>query len=163
VVTGITGIRHTEITLRGEANHAGAFPMDLRRDPMAGFAEAASSLIDLAHRRGRPAVTAVGRVQVWPNAPAIIPRDVTFTVDARHPDHAAFADLHAVHAALLGEVAFRRGLGLDSRIVFDLRPTPCDPVIIDAAEAAARDAGNPALRMASGAGHDSQQMSSSSS
>ncbi len=158
VVTGITGIRHTEITLRGEANHAGAFPMDLRRDPMAGFAEITSRLIDHAHRLGRPAVTTVGKVQVWPNAPAIIPRDVTFTVDARHPDPAAYARLHATHAALIQEVALRRGLDVETRIVFDLPPTPCAPAIIAAAETAAHDAGIATLRMASGAGHDSQQM-----
>jgi allantoate deiminase len=158
VVTGITGIRHTEIRLRGEANHAGAFPMDLRHDPMAGFAEITSRLIDHAHRLGRPAVTTVGKVQVWPNAPAIIPRDVTFTIDARHPDPAAYPSLHATHAALIAEVASRRALELTTRIVFDLPPTPCDPAIIDAAEAAARDAGIATLRMASGAGHDSQQI-----
>ena len=50
VVTGITGIRHYLVELTGEQNHAGAFPMDMRRDPMAGFAEIASTLIDTAHR-----------------------------------------------------------------------------------------------------------------
>ncbi len=33
IVNAITGIRHYVVKLRGMANHAGAFPMDLRRDP----------------------------------------------------------------------------------------------------------------------------------
>ena len=41
IVTGITGVRHYLVTLTGTQNHAGAFPMDMRRDPMAGFAEIA--------------------------------------------------------------------------------------------------------------------------
>jgi allantoate deiminase len=43
IVDAITGIRHYRVTLTGVQNHAGAFPMDLRRDPMAGFAEIASA------------------------------------------------------------------------------------------------------------------------
>src|SRR4029450_3615544 len=31
VVTGITGLRHYAVELTGTANHAGAFPMNLRR------------------------------------------------------------------------------------------------------------------------------------
>jgi allantoate deiminase len=107
VVDAITAIRHTRVTLTGEQNHAGAFPMDLRRDPMAGFAEATSALIDHAHRLGRPAVTTIGSCLPYPNAPAVIPRSVTFTIDARHPDPAAAAKMHEVHAALLHEIAAR--------------------------------------------------------
>ena len=54
VVTGITGLRHYDAELTGVANHAGAFPMDLRRDPTAGFAEIVTTLIGAAERIGRP-------------------------------------------------------------------------------------------------------------
>jgi allantoate deiminase len=158
VVSGITGIRHTKVTLTGEANHAGAFPMDLRRDPMAGFAEIAATLIDHAHRLGRPAVTTIGHCVPYPNAPAIIPREVTFTIDARHPDADAGATLHSVHAAVIAEVAARRGLRAHSVVQFDLPPCPCDPTLVATLEAAARTEGIDHLTMASGAGHDSQQI-----
>jgi allantoate deiminase len=156
VVTAITGIRHTQITLTGEANHAGAFPMDLRRDPMAGFAEVADRLISHAHRLGRPAVTTIGRIAVQPNAPAIIPREVRFTLDARHPRPDDYDNLHRTHAAMLAEVTARRGLTLQTEVQFDLPPTLCAPEIVTALRAAAADV--PHMLMASGAGHDSQQM-----
>ncbi|MCA9859302.1 MAG: hydantoinase/carbamoylase family amidase, partial [Thermomicrobiales bacterium] len=76
IVHAITGIRHATVTLHGTANHAGAFPMDLRRDPMAAAAEIISGVIDTAHRMGRPAVTTVGRMVAEPNFPAIIPECV---------------------------------------------------------------------------------------
>jgi allantoate deiminase len=158
VVSAITGIRHTKITVTGEQNHAGAFPMDLRRDPMAGFAEMAGGLIDHAHRLGRPAVTTIGRIEVWPNAPAIIPRDVTFTLDARHPRQADYANLHQTHGLMLREIAERRGLTLSSEVQFDLPPMPCDPAIIAALTQSAQDLSIPHVAMASGAGHDSQQI-----
>jgi allantoate deiminase len=158
VVDAITGMRHTEIVLTGVANHAGAFPMDLRQDPMAGFAEIAGGVVATAHRMGRPAVTTVGRVAVDPNAPAIIPRAVTFTIDARHPDPAARDRLYALHDGLVREVAARRGLGVESRVLFDHPPCPSDPGLVATLEAAAAAQGVPTLRMASGAAHDTQQM-----
>src|SRR3569623_1258144 len=78
IVDAITGLRHYHVTLTGEQNHAGAFPMDLRRDPMAGFAEIASGVINTAHRLGRPAVTTIGRCEVIPNGAAVVPREVRF-------------------------------------------------------------------------------------
>ncbi len=158
VVSAITGIRHTKVTLVGEQNHAGAFPMDLRRDPMAGFAEMAGGLVGHAHRLGRPAVTTIGRIEVWPNAPAIIPRDVSFTLDARHPRADDYAALHQTHHAMMAEIAARRGLALTSEVQFDLPPTPCDPAIIAALTQSAQALGVAFVEMASGAGHDSQQM-----
>ena len=158
IVDAITGMRHTEIVLTGVANHAGAFPMDLRQDPMAGFAEIAAGVVATAHRMGRPAVTTVGRVAVDPNAPAIIPRAVTFTIDARHPDPAARDRLYARHDGLIREVAARRGLGVESRVLFDHPPCPSEPDLVALLESGAAAQGVPTLRMASGAAHDTQQM-----
>lgn len=158
IVDAITGIRHLEVTLTGEQNHAGAFPMDLRRDPMAGFAEIASTLIDHTHRSGRPAVTTIGRVEVDPNGPAIIPRSVTFTIDARHPDPEARKSIYAVHEAVLREVSGRRRLQLDVRTNLSHEPCLSDPHLLDVLRSAATEQAIPHLVMASGAGHDAQQI-----
>ena len=109
MVTGITGLRHYEVELTGTANHAGAFPMDLRRDPMAGFAEITSTVIDTAHRAGRPAVTTVGRAFVEPNGASIIPGRVRFTIDARHPDADFYYRLCAQHEASMRAIATSKG------------------------------------------------------
>lgn len=158
IVTGITGIRHTQVTLTGEQNHAGAFPMDLRRDPMQGFAEIAARVADHAHRLGRPAVTTVGRCVIEPNFPAVIPGRVTFVIDARHPDQAIADAMHRVHGGIIEEVARRRSLEVETRILFDHAATPCAAGIVAAMEDAARQEGVPCMTLASGAGHDSQQM-----
>ncbi len=158
VVNAITGIRHYAIDLKGTANHAGAFPMDLRRDPMAGAAEIISGVINTAHRMGRPAVTTVGRMSVEPNGPAIVPDKVSFTVDARHPDPARRQTLYATHEALMREVAARRDLAIDWHHLLDLAPLTCDPDLVRLLEEAAREQDVPALTMASGAVHDTQQM-----
>jgi allantoate deiminase len=158
IVDAITGLRHYHVTLTGEANHAGAFPMDLRRDPMAGFAEIAAGVIATAHRMGRPAVTTVGRVTVEPNFPAIVPGRIAFTVDARHPDPTQRALLYARHEALMQEVAARRGLDITWTCHTDHAPCRCDPALVATFRQAAAAQGIPFMIMPSGAGHDSQQM-----
>jgi allantoate deiminase len=158
IVDAITGIRHYRVTLTGVQNHAGALPMDLRRDPMAGFAEIASRVIDTAHRMGRPAVTTVGRITVEPNFPAVVPRRVIFTVDARHPDPNARALLYARHEASMKEVATRRDLAIDWEVMLDHKPCLSDPDLVALLRRVADAQGVPAATMPSGAGHDSQQM-----
>jgi allantoate deiminase len=158
VVSAITGIRTYLVELRGIANHAGAFPMDLRRDPLAGAAEIISGVINTAHRMGRPAVTTVGRIQAEPNYPPIVPERVSFSVDARHPDPDKREHLYELHEALMREVADRRGLELTLTIRSQHAPRSCDPALVRLFEDAARDLAIPFTTMPSGAAHDSQQM-----
>lgn len=158
IVNAITGLRHYVIELGGRSDHAGAFPMDLRRDPMAGAAEIISGVINTAIALGRPAVTTVGRMLVEPNFPAIVPDRVVFTIDARHPDPAAREELYARHEALFTEVAARRNLDLTWHTTLNQPPCPADPTIVRLLEAVAREQGVPTLTMHSGAGHDSQIM-----
>ena len=157
IVTGITGYRHYDVTLTGTANHAGAFPMDLRRDPMAGAAEIIFGVINTAQRMGRPAVTTVGRIRAEPNYPAIVPERVTFMIDARHPDPDQRELLYQRHEALLREVAARRDLDLELTMNKDLAPRPCDPGIVDLLDRAASELQIPHMRMTSGAVHDTQR------
>lgn len=158
IVTGITGIRHTEVTLSGEQNHAGAFPMDLRRDPMQGFAEIAGRVVDHAHRMGRPAVTTVGRCVTVPNLPAVVPGKVTFTIDSRHPDQTIADQMQRIHQEIVAEVATRRGLQAETRVLLDHKATPCAPAVSAAMARAAVRENIPVMSLASGAGHDSQQI-----
>jgi allantoate deiminase len=158
IVNAITGIRHYAAELRGVQNHAGAFPMDIRRDPMAGFAEIASGLINTAHRMGRPAVTTVGRALVEPNFPGIIPAKVSFMIDARHPDPGARKQLYAAHEGLLREVASRRGLEISVDVLLDHEPCLSDAALCATLKAAAATQQLVAFEMASGAGHDTQQI-----
>lgn len=158
VVEAITGIRHYFVELKGTANHAGAFPMDLRRDPMGGAAEIISGVLNTAYRMGRPAVTTCGRIHADPGGPAIVPERVTFTIDARHPDPEQRQLLYARHEGLMHEVAARRGLEISWGNSIELEPIICDRELVTVLEQAARDQGVPALTMTSGAVHDTQQM-----
>lgn len=158
VVTGITGPREYWVELVGRSDHAGARPMDLRRDPMAGAAEIITGVINTARRMGRPAVTTVGRIIAEPNLPPAVPEKVSFTVDARHPDPAQRAILYARHEALMREVAARHDLEISWTIIGDHDPSPCDPELVALLEESAKAQGIPYMPIPSGAAHDAQQM-----
>lgn len=158
VVSGITSLRHTEVRIGGVANHAGAFPMDMRRDPMAGFAEIATAVLDHTISLGRPAVTTIGRIKSDPNGKTIVPLEVAFTLDARHPDGAAALAMHEAHAGLMTAICERRGLTLDMAVSSEHLAVPCDPALVETLRASAEAQGIAYQVMASGAGHDSQQM-----
>jgi allantoate deiminase len=132
--------------------------MDMRLDAMAGAAEIVCGVINTAHRMGRPCVTTVGRMTVSPNERAVIPRQVTFTVDARSSDPEQLADLVQRHEALMQEVAARRGLRLTLRTDSDRQPVTCAPELVEALARAAAEADVPHQRMISGAVHDSMQL-----
>jgi len=157
IVTAITGYRHYVVEVSGWANHAGAFPMKYRRDPMAAAAEMITGVIQNAIDMGEPAVTTVGRLAIEPNYPAIIPERVTFMIDARHPDPALREQLYEQHEKLVYEIADRRRLNVDLHINRDLAPRPCDPGIVDLLDQAATDLDIPHMRLTSGAVHDTQR------
>lgn len=158
VVTGITGIRHYHVALRGRADHAGARPMDTRRDPMAAAAEIISTAIDTAHRMGRPAVTTVGRMFVEPNGAAIVPELVRLTIDARHPDPELRELLYARHEAMMREVCNRRDIDLSWTLGAEQPPRVSDPELVETFVDAAREQGLKYLTMPSGAVHDANRM-----
>jgi len=158
VVTGITGIRHTVIEIHGRADHAGAAPMALRRDPMPVAAEIISGVLGAARAMGAPAVTTVGRVNVEPNLPAAVPEKVTFTIDARHPDAAARETLYARQTDLIAEANARSPLDIVSRVVLDQPPSLCDAELVQLVRRTADELTIPTMLLHSGAGHDSQIM-----
>lgn len=106
IVTGIQGKITWEIVIEGEDGHAGTLDMALRRDALVAFARMATAMqaeVGLAD----PVVKfTIGRVEVQPNAPSVVPARVMFRIDLRHPDNAvltefgrrleALAEAHAV-------------------------------------------------------------------
>jgi allantoate deiminase len=159
LVTGIAGLRGITITLEGVANHAGAFPMQQRKDPVAGFAEIVSGVIGIAKEMGSPAVTTIGRVNVEPNLATIIPGKVEFTIDARHADADELKCMITRQDELMNEVAARLGFSLSAHVTSQHEACVSDPELMVELECAAGTAKVNPIKMVSGAAHDTQQIS----
>jgi allantoate deiminase len=153
VVTGIVGLRGYRVRLRGEANHAGTTPMELRRD---AFAAAARIALELrAFARGRERVTSnVGRIAVAPGGANVVPGFAEFTIDVRATTPAGIRELEDVVAATVERVAQEEGVEAELDQTFALEPLELDERLVETVERAAASEGASSRRLPSGAGHD---------
>lgn len=160
VVTHIAAPHDLRLILRGAAMHAGATPMLLRRDALAGAAEVVLALERLARESpsGRTVGT-IGVVQVRPGAINVIPGEVELEVDVRDVDETV---RDAVVNAFLSEaqaIAGRRGLELTHTDIGRRTPAACDTGIVEAARSACAELGVEHLDIVSGAYHDAMVLS----
>jgi N-carbamoyl-L-amino-acid hydrolase len=111
VVTGVQGMRWYEVTVRGQESHTGATPMGLRKNALL----AASRMIEAIHQVGMghlPGVASVGLIENRPNSRNVVPGEVFFTVDLRHPDETVLDKMEAQYQAALPKIAADTGLSL---------------------------------------------------
>lgn len=83
VVEAIVGLTQLEVTVEGQAGHAGTTPMDRRADALVTAAKIVGQLPGLADEEGEGTVVTVGRFNVFPNGANVIPDKVVFSVDIR--------------------------------------------------------------------------------
>ncbi len=154
VVTTIAGGSRHLVTVRGEAGHAGTVPMPRRHDALAAAAEMVLAL-EKRCSAGGSLVGTVGILKVPDGTGNVIPGAVEFTCDIRAGDdgtrHAAERD---VLASFEG-IARRRGVEVRVAKRHEVHAVPCAPELQERlAQSVERVTAVPAMRLASGAGHD---------
>jgi allantoate deiminase len=158
VVTAIIGQTYLNVEFLGEAGHAGTVPMLLRRDGLAGAAEAILLGETLARETKGEVVATVGRIAVAPGATNVIPANVVVIFDIRSGSEAARANFAETLKSGARAIADRRHLGITITSTREVATTPCHPHIQDQLAEAIRALGAEPLRLGSGAGHDGQAM-----
>jgi N-carbamoyl-L-amino-acid hydrolase len=159
IVTGIQGIRWFEATVRGEDRHTGTTPMHLRKNALIGAARLVERVDAIARSHAPQAVGTVGRLEVKPNSPNVVPGEVFFTVDLRHPDGAVLDQMQEQWTAAGYAVADELGLEVEIAKILDQPPVLFDPDCIGCVREGARAAGLAAREIVSGAGHDAGYVS----
>ncbi|MEX0287344.1 MAG: hydantoinase/carbamoylase family amidase [Paracoccaceae bacterium] len=156
VVTDIVGSRQLQITYRGQQNHAGTTLMHQRRDAFQGLAEFTTTLNERLRNIVTPrTVWTLGRVEMHPNAPSIVPGEVRFSVQWRDAEDDRLARMERCIRDLATEVGDARGLEVDMVPIKALLPVPMDAALRSAlVTAAAAEAPGKWREMPSGALHD---------
>jgi hydantoinase/carbamoylase family amidase len=154
IVDAIAGIHWADVTVRGRGDHAGATPMDLRRDPAIVVAETVLELERLARTFGKGTVGTVGEIDLHPGLINAIAERTRLSIDIRGADRDSFEAAAAEIAAFAGRAAARRGMSAVHEIRQHVAPTPLDGRVIGALSEEARRTGEPSMLMSSGAGHD---------
>jgi N-carbamoyl-L-amino-acid hydrolase len=129
--------------------------MPRRRDALLGAARMIEAVnrIGLAH--APDAVTTVGLLENRPNSRNVVPGEVFFTIDLRHPTDAEVAVMEAeMHAAFAG-IAEADGLTLRIERIWDSPAVHFDAACVASVRQAAAAIGAASRDIVSGAGHDS--------
>jgi len=157
VVTAINGATRLEVVVDGVAGHAGATPMNLRRDALAAAAEIMLAIEERACREP-DLVATVGRLEAWPGAANVIPGHVQFSVDLRAPGDANRAAALADVEARIFAIAETRGVQASIARSHEANAYVCDSSLVAGLAKAVEAVGVSPRLLPSGAGHDTMAM-----
>ncbi|MDF9298240.1 hydantoinase/carbamoylase family amidase [Geobacillus stearothermophilus] len=157
LVTGIAGLIWVKFTIEGKAEHAGATPMSLRRDPMAAAAQIIAIIEEEARRTGTTVGT-VGQLHVYPGGINVIPERVEFVLDLRDLKAEVRDQVWNAIAARAETIAKERNVRLTTERLQEMAPVLCSDEVKRAAEAACQKLGYPPFWLPSGAAHDGVQL-----
>ncbi len=154
VVTGAQAQVWYSVVATGQDAHAGTTPPSSRRDALVCAARVVDLVDRLMRARGEDGRGTVGRFQVFPNSPNVIPGEVRFSVEFRHPDDAEVERLDAQFPREAEALARDCNVTLDITRLFRVAAQPFDPGCVSLVRDAAASLGYTAREIVSGAGHD---------
>lgn len=157
IVEGIVGQRRKMITVKGQPNHAGTTPMNLRRDALVAASRVVLAVHKIAQMPGQQVAT-VGQMRVLPNAVNVVPGLVELSLDIR--------DLSSLHLDQLLEHLQQQleTIAVDTQT--EIRMSPClqaepalaAPHLQQAIAQVCRELNLSALYLPSRASHDAQEL-----
>lgn len=159
VVTSIAGQSRLQVTIKGEAGHAGTVPMRLRRDAFAAAAELAVAIERIALEFEASALVAtIGTMSVKPGASNVIPAEVSFSLDVRAAQDPPRMEAIRLIKEAIEAVVIKRGveIGLTPRL--DRPTTPMAAHFRSYLAQAIDLVGAVPDVLPSGAGHDAMAM-----
>jgi N-carbamoyl-L-amino-acid hydrolase len=158
VVTGVQAMRWYEVTIAGQDAHTGATPMHLRKNALLGAARMVDA-VDAVGRKHPPGVATVGRIENRPNSPNVVPGEVFFMIDLRHPDGVALNSMESDVRAALAAVCEPLGLTFAEQRIWEQPAVRFDTDCVAAVRRAAELSGYSSRDIVSGAGHDAAYVS----
>ena len=158
IVEGIVAIHRYDVVVDGFANHAGTTPMGERQDALVAASTLILEVRELARSRQGRQVGTVGRLEVEPNSPNVIPGRVSLSVE--------FRDLSEATLKELGEAVRGRAavIARDTNTKISIELATTNPAALahagvqGAIGRAADRLGLQIQRLPSGAGHDAQMI-----
>jgi N-carbamoyl-L-amino-acid hydrolase len=154
IVTGAQAMVWYDAVTIGQDAHAGTTPPGARKDALV----AAARIIDLIDRlmraRGEDGRGTVGQLVVVPNSRNVVPGEVRFSVEFRHPSDAEIEVLDQEFPREAAAIAAASGVELKLTTLFKIPAQPFDPACIELVRRGAAKLGYSAREIVSGAGHD---------
>jgi len=160
IVRAALGITGLDVTIKGEANHAGSTPMGMRKDAMMAAAEAMLKIRDFVNEYSDPAVATMGTVSILPSSKNIIPGEARFSIDMRYDDPEGLTEIEMRSRSIIEEICQSMDVAFSIERYWRAEPVHFDKKIVEAIAASARKLGLAQRYLTSGAGHDAVFISS---
>lgn len=155
VVNAVLGITGLNVTIVGEADHAGPSPMLMRKDSLMTASEVMLSVEKYITNYGAPEVVTMGTISVLPSSSNIIPGVTKFTIDMRHHTDEGLTEIEREIIRIIREVTAKRGCTCEISRYWRADPVYFNTDVVAAVERAAKKHNVSHRRITSGAGHDS--------
>ncbi len=152
IVTAITGRTGLDVRLAGQAQHAGAAPMDARRDALVAAARITAAVRDLARCNGF--VATVGALSVVPGAPNVVPGAVSLTIDVRADDAESQDLAEGLINAEITRLGANEGVVATTRVSDSRPPVPLSGTLGQILREESERLGAVTVALPSGAVHD---------
>jgi beta-ureidopropionase / N-carbamoyl-L-amino-acid hydrolase len=154
IVQGVQAMRWYEVTVAGQEAHTGATPMRLRKNALLGAARMIERIDAIANEHAPNAVGTVGLIESKPNSRNVVPGEVFFTVDFRHPDDEILNEMEVKFRTALAGVMAELRLSYKEARIWDSPAVKFAPELIECVRIGAVKAGFKSRDIVSGAGHD---------
>lgn len=156
IVTGIAGPVWTRWTIEGEAGHAGATPMNQRKDSLMVSLQMIQ-FIEEEMKKYTNAVATVGQISVKPGGVNVIPGETTFTLDLRDIEERDRDQIEEAITSYAYSLCADREMNITIEELQRVAPAPCSDKIRAVMEEACRELKMEPVFLPSGAGHDGMQ------
>jgi N-carbamoyl-L-amino-acid hydrolase len=158
VVEGIVAIDRYEAVITGFANHAGTTPIAERHDAMLAAAHLTVAVRDAVTRLPGRQVGTVGQIEITPNSPNVIPGLARLSIELRDLSSQKLVAMMDDIRARAREIAATTQTTIAFSQAMTAAPAVATPEVQSAIERAAGSLRLGTTRLASGAGHDAQNM-----
>jgi N-carbamoyl-L-amino-acid hydrolase len=158
VVQGIVAIHRYTAIVTGMSNHAGTTPMAERQDALIAASQLAIAVREVVTSEPGRQVGTVGRFDVTPNAPNVIPGEVQMTIELRDLSVDTLLRLAGDVRRRAADIARATGTSIAIRDLSRNPPALASSDVQRLIQRAADARGLASIPLPSGAGHDAQMM-----
>jgi hydantoinase/carbamoylase family amidase len=155
-VLGTFGVERHLAVFSGQTAHAGATPMELRRDTFMATSQAALAVREIGVRH--EGVCTVGGATSEPGVVTAVPGRTEMLLDQRHLDPDALAAMLSEAREACSAAAADHGCEVELEQLWRIPPIPFDERLIGLARQAVADAGGKDTAIPSGPLHDAAEM-----
>ena len=161
IVSSIAGVNRYEVTVTGEANHAGSTTMEDRRDALVAAAGFINKVPEVTTEYGNHfTVATVGTIKVTPHSVNVIPGTCTFSLEIRDQSNEVMKLIEQKLQESLGDICRKYAVSYTFVPTSFHEPAPMCDWVKDKIEEAVKELGYDYKVIPSGAFHDSLIMTS---